>query len=169
MWIGASTVMTNATRILQRIQDGEKQASDDLLLVVYDDLRQLAAQKLSRERPGQTLQATALVHEAFLKMQQHPSVFQNDRAHFFRVAAEAMRQILVDHARSKGRQKRGGDRRRAIADVAQLAAEGREEEREAAAWLLADVIMRGPQGFNPGRRLAQGRVYRLRYPVIEAD
>jgi RNA polymerase sigma factor (TIGR02999 family) len=85
--------------------------------------------RLASQPPGHTLQATALVHEAYLKLQNHPSVFGLERAHFFRVAAEAMRQILIDHARSRGRQKRGGSARRiAVADIAELAAEQDPEE-----------------------------------------
>src|SRR4051812_11066489 len=74
----------------------------DLSAQVYDQLRRIAEVRLSGQRAGHTLQATALVHEAYLKLQNHPSVFANDRGHFFRVAAEAMRQILIDHARARG-------------------------------------------------------------------
>jgi RNA polymerase sigma factor (TIGR02999 family) len=95
----------------------------DLSCAVYEQLRMIARARLSTQNPGHTLQATALVHEAFLKLQNHSCVFAADRARFFRVAAEAMRQILIDHARGKARQKRGGGNRRAITDVADLAAE----------------------------------------------
>lgn len=106
----------------------EGRAQEELSAQVYEQLRRIAEVRLGSQAPGHTLQATALVHEAYLKMRDHPSVFGTDRGHFFRVAAEAMRQVLVDHARSKQRQKRGGSRRRAIADVAQLAAEQDPEE-----------------------------------------
>jgi RNA polymerase sigma factor (TIGR02999 family) len=101
----------------------------DLSVQVYAQLRHIAEIRLASQPPGHTLQATALVHEAYLKLQHHPLVFGLERAHFFRVAAEAMRQILIDHARSKERQKRGGSiRRRVVMDVAQLAAEQDPEE-----------------------------------------
>jgi len=95
--------MTEATRILEAIQGGEKHASADLLLVVYDELRQLAAQKLACERPGQTLQATALVHEAWLRLTASGDSQWEGRGHFFAAAAEAMRRILVENARRKSR------------------------------------------------------------------
>jgi RNA polymerase sigma factor (TIGR02999 family) len=111
----------------------EARPPSDLSTQVYAQLRHIAEMRLASQPAGHTLQATALVHEAYLKLQNHPSVFGLERAHFFRVAAEAMRQILIDHARSKGRQKRGGGaggtaRRHAVADVAQLAAEQDPEE-----------------------------------------
>jgi RNA polymerase sigma factor (TIGR02999 family) len=102
--------------------------SNDLSAQVYAQLRRIADMRLAGQRPGHTLQATALVHEAYLKLQNHPSIFGAERGHFFRVAAEAMRQILVDHARSKGREKRGGACRRSMGDVADLAAEYDSDE-----------------------------------------
>lgn len=93
----------------------------DLTNQVYEQLRVIAKAKLSGQAPGHTLQATALVHEAFLKMREHSSVFMAEPAVFFRIAAQAMRQILVDHARAKGRVKRAGGTRREFADVAELA------------------------------------------------
>lgn len=98
----------------------------DLLAQVYDQLRAIARARLAREAPGHSLQATELVHEAFLKLQRHPSILESDRGKFFGAAAEAMRRILIDHARTKGRIKRGRGIKRSvsdIADVAQLAAE----------------------------------------------
>ena len=95
---------------------------------VYAQLRCIATIRLASQPPGHTLQATALVHEAFLKLQRHPSVFAGEHSHFYRVAAEAMRQILVDHARSKCRQKRGGPNRRSMSDVAELAAQQDPDE-----------------------------------------
>jgi len=102
--------MTDVTRILSAIDAGNPQAAKQLLPLVYDDLRKLAAEKMAEEKPGQTLSATALVHEAYLRLvgDQH---FDN-RGHFFAAAAEAMRRILVDNARRRGRLKRGGDRLR---------------------------------------------------------
>jgi RNA polymerase sigma factor (TIGR02999 family) len=100
------SVMSEVTRILSAIDQGDPHAAEQLLPLVYDELRKLAAQRLVQEKPGQTLQATALVHEAYLRLvgDQH---FDN-RGHFFAAAAEAMRRILVDSARHKGRRKRGG-------------------------------------------------------------
>ena len=101
--------MSEVTRILSAIEQGDPQAAEHLLPLVYDELRKLAAQKLAQERPGQTLQATALVHEAYLRLvdvdhAQH----WNSRGHFFVAAAEAMRRILVENARRKTTRKHGG-------------------------------------------------------------
>jgi len=95
---------------------------------VYEHLHRIAVNRLAGQPAGHTLQATALVHEAYLKIRALPALSAIDRAHYFRLAAEAMRQVLVDHARSKGRQKRGGGRRRTMSDVAQLAAEQDPDE-----------------------------------------
>jgi RNA polymerase sigma factor (TIGR02999 family) len=101
--------MTDVTRILSAIEQGDPHAAEQLLPLVYDELRNLAAQKLAQEKPGQTLQATALVHEAFLRLlgQDQPCSYK-DRRHFFRAAATAMRRILIDNARRKRTHKRGG-------------------------------------------------------------
>jgi len=109
--------MTNVTRILNAIEQGDGQATDELLLVVYNELRQLAAQLLANERPGQTLQATALVHEAYLRLVGPANESWENRRHFFGAAAEAMRRILVDKARRKARLRHGGKRQRV--DLAQ--------------------------------------------------
>jgi RNA polymerase sigma factor (TIGR02999 family) len=111
--------MSEVTRILSAIEQGDPRAAEQLLPLVYDELRKLAAQKLVQEKPGQTLQATALVHEAYLRLvgDQH---FEN-RRHFFAAAAEAMRRILVDNARRKGRHRHGGRRQR-VEMPAELAA-----------------------------------------------
>src|SRR5262245_45756062 len=102
--------MSEVTRVLSAIQEGDPQAAKQLLPLVYDELRKLAAQKMVHEAPGQTLQATALVHEAYLRLVDVEQAPQWDsRGHFFAAAAEAMRRILVDRAREKGRAKRGGD------------------------------------------------------------
>jgi RNA polymerase sigma factor (TIGR02999 family) len=105
--------MSEVTRILCAIEQGDLHAAERLLPLVYEELRKLAAQKLAREKPGQTLQATALVHEAYLRLVDVEEAQRwTSRGHFFAAAAEAMRRILVEHARRKGRQKRGGERRR---------------------------------------------------------
>ncbi len=105
--------MNEVTRILSACKQGDARASAQLLPLVYDELRQLAAQKLAQEKPGQTLQATALVHEAYLRLVVGDEAQQWDsRRHFFAAAAEAMRRILIDRARDKRRFKRGGGWRR---------------------------------------------------------
>lgn len=106
-----SSPQGEVTRILEDLHGGSrKEVFDRLLPLVYDELRQLARINLARERPGHSLQATALVHEAYLRMLGGKSPSWNDRGHFFCAAAEAMRRILIDHARKRGRAKRGGDR-----------------------------------------------------------
>ena len=100
--------MSGVTRILARVQEGELKAAEELLPLVYEELRRLAAAKMANEAPGQTLQPTALVHEAWLQLAGNAQQRWNDRQHFFRAAAEAMRHILVDRARQRGAQKRGG-------------------------------------------------------------
>jgi RNA polymerase sigma factor (TIGR02999 family) len=105
--------MSQVTRILSDIEAGDPQAAELLLPLVYDELRQLAAQKLAHERPGQTLEATALVHEAYLRLVGGgPELHWNSRGHFISAAAEAMRRILVDNARRKQTEKHGGKRKR---------------------------------------------------------
>jgi RNA polymerase sigma factor (TIGR02999 family) len=101
--------MKDVTHILSLIEQGEPRAAEQLLPLVYDELRRLAAAKLAHEKPGQTLQATALVHEAYLRLVDVEQVRHWDsRRHFFAAAAEAMRRILIDHARNRKRLKRGG-------------------------------------------------------------
>ena len=100
--------MTEVTRILAAIEQGDPQAAEQLLPLVYNELRGLAAQKLAQEKPGQTLQPTALVHEAYLRLVVHDDSRRwNDRGHFFAAAAQAMRRILVENARRKRTKKRG--------------------------------------------------------------
>jgi len=102
--------MSDVTRILSAIEQGDPTAAEQLLPLVYDELRQLADQKLAHEKPGQTLQATALVHEAYLRLVDvEQAQHWNSRGHFFAACAEAMRRILIESARSKAREKRGGD------------------------------------------------------------
>ena len=105
--------MSEATRILSQIEHGDPNAADQLLPLVYDELRRLAAARLASEKPGQTLQATALVHDAFVRLvdQKSPQHWDNSR-HFFAAAAEAMRRILIERARQRLTLKRGGDRER---------------------------------------------------------
>jgi RNA polymerase sigma factor (TIGR02999 family) len=103
--------MSDATQILQRIESGDPSAAEDLLPLVYDELRKLAAARLADEKPGQTLQATALVHEAYLRLvDSREARHWNSRRHFFAAAAQAMRRILVDRARERLSLKRGGGR-----------------------------------------------------------
>lgn len=116
--------MTNVTQILSRIESGDPTASDQLLSLVYDELRRLAAQRLAQEKPGQTLQATALVHEAYLRLVDgERAQHWNSRGHFFGAAAEAMRRILVNRARDKNRLKRGGHMRKIDLDKVEIALE----------------------------------------------
>jgi RNA polymerase sigma factor (TIGR02999 family) len=110
--------MNEVTRILEAIDQGEPGSADRLLPLVYEELRKLAAARLARERPGQTLQATALVHEAYLRLVAGSDAKPwNDRGHFFGAAAEAMRRILVENARRKGRGRHGGGLRRVDLDA----------------------------------------------------
>ena len=105
--------MNEVTRLLSTIPQGNAHAAEQLLPVIYDELRKLAAQRLRHEKPGQMLQATALVHEAYLRLVDSQSdQYWNSRGHFFAAAAEAMRRILVEDARRKNRQKHGGDLKR---------------------------------------------------------
>jgi len=104
--------MSDVTRILTAIEQGDAKAADKLLPLVYEELRHLAAQKMSHEQPGQTLQATALVHEAYIRLVGSEARDWTGRTHFFAAAAEAMRRILIDNARRKKSLKHGGGRRR---------------------------------------------------------
>jgi len=104
--------MSNVTRILSAIEQGDERATDELLPLVYEELRLLVAQKLSHEPAGQTLQATALVHEAYLRLVGTEGQSWDNRGHFFKAAAEAMRRILIDNARRKRTHKHGGEKKR---------------------------------------------------------
>jgi RNA polymerase sigma factor (TIGR02999 family) len=121
--------MSDVTRILSAIESGDRQLADELLPIVYDELRTLAAQRLAHEKPGQTLTATALVHEAYLRLV-GPANAQGwaSRGHFFAAAAEAMRRILINRARDKNRQKRGGGFRRIDLDQLESVLETDDEE-----------------------------------------
>jgi RNA polymerase sigma factor (TIGR02999 family) len=121
--------MTEVTRILATVEQGDPQAASGLLPLVYEELRRLAAQRLADEPSGQTLQPTALVHEAYLRLVgAAEGPHWDSRGHFFAAAAEAMRRILVENARRKGSRKRGGDRARADLDLNQLAAPDLRED-----------------------------------------
>ncbi len=114
--------MSELTVILQRIDQGDPHAADELLPLVYEELRKLAAQKMARESPGQTLQATALVHEAWLRLGGDQQPEWQNRAHFFAAAAEAMRRILIDNARRKTSLRHGGGAERVNLDGLEVAA-----------------------------------------------
>jgi RNA polymerase sigma factor (TIGR02999 family) len=121
--------MSDLTQILRAIDEGDSHAASQLLPLVYDELRSLAAQRLAQEKPGQTLQPTALVHEAYLRLVGPGAAARWDgRGHFFAAAAEAMRRILVEQARRKRSRKRGGDRsRQDLDEVDQALPEPRED------------------------------------------
>lgn len=116
------------TRLLERAGGGDSRAAGELLPLVYEQLRARARKEMAGERPGHTLQPTVLVHEAYLRLVGNHDVAWGGRAHFYVAAAEAMRRILIEHARKKGRRKRGGDLRRVPLDVVDLAERGDVEE-----------------------------------------
>ena len=121
--------MGEITRSLMASEQGDRHAAEQLLPLVYAELRKLAAHKLAQEAPGQTLQATALVHEAYLRLvDQNQASLWDDRGHFFAAAAEAMRRILIDRARSKQRLKRGGGARRVDLEMAVAGSMSDDEE-----------------------------------------
>ena len=121
-------VMSNITRILAAIEKGDARAADQLLPLVYEELRRLAAQKMAREKSGQTIQATALVHEAYIRLVGSQKQNWNSRTNFFVAAAEAMRRILIENARRKQRLKRGGDQEKLHLDDVELAVEEPAED-----------------------------------------
>jgi RNA polymerase sigma factor (TIGR02999 family) len=116
--------MNDVTRILSAIEQGDPQAAGQLLPLVYDELRKLAAQRLAKEKPGQTLQATALVHDAYLRLVGNQDPGWDSRGHFFAAAAEAMRRILVENARRKASLKAGGSHERVDLAEVEAAIEG---------------------------------------------
>ncbi|HEV3022046.1 MAG TPA: sigma-70 family RNA polymerase sigma factor [Pirellulales bacterium] len=120
--------MSDVTRILGAIQAGQPQAAEELLPLVYGELRKLAAQKLAQEKPGQTLDATALVHEAYLRLVGPTEAKWDHRGHFFAAAAEAMRRILVENARRKRRAKHGGGHVRVPLSEAELTADPADDD-----------------------------------------
>jgi RNA polymerase sigma factor (TIGR02999 family) len=137
--------MSDVTRILNAIERGDARATDELLPLVYEELRLLAAQKLSHEQPGQTLQATALVHEAYLRLVGDEPQNWNSRGHFFAAAAEAMRRILVENARRKRGLKHGGARQRVDLEPDQLLCDGLSEDMIALDEALARLADHKPQ------------------------
>jgi RNA polymerase sigma factor (TIGR02999 family) len=123
IFLGLMTMraMSDVTQILSQIESGDPAAADKLLPLIYDELRKLAAAKLAQEKPGQTLQATALVHDAYIRLVNvEKAQHWNSRGHFFGAAAEAMRRILVDQARRKQAEKRGGQGRRVPLEAADV-------------------------------------------------
>ena len=153
------TAMTDVTRILDHIHPGDPQAAEQLLPLVYDELRRLAAQRLAGEGPGHTLQPTALVHEAYLKLVgADPQQPWNGRVHFFAAAAEAMRRILIDHARRKHRARRGGGKKRVelgdMDDIEMVAERGRADDLLALDEALTQLAVADPR---------RAELVRLRY------
>src|SRR5689334_3639012 len=147
--------MSDVTRILSAIEQGDPHAAEQLLPVVYDELRKLAAQKLAQEKPGQTLQATALVHEAYLRLVgtgEEPH--WDNRRHFFAAAAESMRRILIDRAREKRAEKRGGARKRLDIDSLDLVSTASPDQLLAVDEALAKLARDDP---------AAARLVELRY------
>lgn len=120
--------MSEVTRILNAIEHGDPHAGDELLPLVYDQLRELAARKLTHEVPGQTLQPTALVHEAWLRLVGNQSIEWEGRAHFFAAAAEAMRRILINNARRKRALRHGGGQQRVDIDALEVATASKDDE-----------------------------------------
>jgi RNA polymerase sigma factor (TIGR02999 family) len=173
-----SSVMSDVTRILSAIDEGDPRAAEQLLPLVYEELRKLAAQKLGQEQPGQTLQATALVHEAYLRLVDGEQTHDwNSRGHFFAAAAEAMRRILIENARRKKARRHGGDLYRielsdAVADTGSsdedllvlddaLSALGREDT--AAADLAKLRLFAGLSVEEAGRALGISRATAFRH------
>ena len=147
--------MSDVTRILSAIEQGDPRAAEQLLPLVYDELRRLAARRLAQEKPGQTLQATALVHEAYLRLVDGTQVQGwNSRGHFFAAAAEAMRRILVDAARRKRRPKHGGGRRRLHLEPLDLPGDDRADDLIALNDALDELAQREP---------AKAELVKLRY------
>ena len=133
------------TQILEAIGAGDQHAAEELLPLVYDELRRLAAARMAREAPGQTLQATALVHEAWLRLVGSNPVQWNGRAHFFGAAAEAMRRILLERARKKGRIRHGGHLQRADLDQVTLATQDSDDVILAVNEALEKLAAESPQ------------------------
>jgi RNA polymerase sigma factor (TIGR02999 family) len=140
--------MTDVTRILNAIEQGDARAADELLPIVYEELRRLAAQKMSHEPPGQTLQATALVHEAYIRLVGSEVQNWSGRTHFFCAAADAMRHILTENARRKRRLKRGGEHKRIDLDNAHLTVEEPSEDVLALDEALTKLATKEPAASN---------------------
>ncbi len=179
--------MSDVTRILTAIEQGDGQASEKLLPLVYDELRKLAAAKLANEKPGQTLQATALVHEAYIRLVGGcaENLEWNSRGHFFSAAAEAMRRILVERARKKGRLRHGGRRKRMDLEALHVADEpvtddllaldealqslAQEEPIAAEVVTYSDNVSQGREVFGLGGSGTMRRVRRLDRRVWAGD
>jgi len=147
--------MSDVTQILKQIDNGDGQAAEKLLPLVYDELRRLAADKMAQEKPGQTLQGTALVHEAYLRLVAgNGAQHFNGRSHFFAAAAEAMRRILVENTRRKQRQKRGAGRERLDVDDVDVAAPAEPDEA-----VLIDAALGKLEACNP----TAAQLVKLRY------
>jgi RNA polymerase sigma factor (TIGR02999 family) len=149
--------VSDITQVLSALQSGDPRAAQKLLPLVYEELRKLAAHKLARERPGQTLQATALVHEAWIRIAGPDQQTWNGRGHFFGAAAEAMRRILIDNARRKLAIRNGGGLARVDADgtdVEIAAPEGKEDELLAVHEAIDRLVVRNPR---------QAELVKLRY------
>jgi RNA polymerase sigma factor (TIGR02999 family) len=168
--------MSDVTRILQSIEDGNPHATEELLPLVYDELRKLAAARIAQENPGQTLQATALVHEAYLRLVEAPQASPRresgeptrewkNRSHFFAAAAEAMRRILVENARRKQSQKHGGHLARRDLELRALSI---AEERDSAELLALDEILDALAEKFPRRAELVKLRYFLGHTVAEA-
>jgi len=136
--------MSDVTRILTAIEQGNARAADELLPLVYEELRRLAAQKMLQERPGQTLQATALVHEAYIRLVGSNDGNWSGRTHFFAAAAEAMRRILIENARRKQRLKHGADRQKIDLQDASIAIEEPSENIIALDEALSKLALEDP-------------------------
>jgi len=148
--------MSEVTRILSALEQGDARASAQLLPLVYEELRRLAAQRLASEKPGHTLEATALVHEAYVRLvgAESAGMHWNSRGHFFGAAAEAMRRILIENARHKRCQRHGGGRQRVALDDVELAEQSRNDELLALDEALVQLAAAEP---------AAAEVVKLRY------
>ena len=137
--------MSDVTRILEAAQNGDPTAAEQLLPLVYEELRRLAAHKMANEAAGQTLQPTALVHEAWLRLVGNQEQQWNGRAHFFGAAAEAMRRILIENARRKGARRHGGGKARLDVHEIEIAAPAKDEELLALSDALEKFAVRDKQ------------------------
>jgi RNA polymerase sigma factor (TIGR02999 family) len=147
--------MSDATRLIEAVGKGDPHAAEELLPLVYDELRKLAHHRMTSERADHTLQATGLVHEAYLRLVDNNEVEWANRAHFFHAAAEAMRRILIEHARAKAGPNRGGGRQRVPLDVLEMAAEAEPAQILA----LDEAISRLEQKDADAARIVRLRFY----------
>jgi RNA polymerase sigma factor (TIGR02999 family) len=137
--------VSEVTHLLERVQQGDSKAAEELLPLVYDELRKLAAAKMAQERPGQTLQATALVHEAWLRLGGGNNQHWNSRGHFFGAAAEAMRRILVERARKRARARHGGGLEKVDWEHVTIATEDGDDTVLAIHEALQKLAVKSPQ------------------------